>query len=270
MPISKNAVPILTLDDWETCAGPNAPDHWSDGRSAKEAASAWLEDDAVDLPKELKTALKHHDAFGKVTGWSAEPQVALPSDGSAAGESFVADLVVEAEDEHGPYLIVVDAKSDEPFGDPLGGALAAAVEALLDDQRSTDLEHVVRMAALLGPRRDDDPALVDIRHGLLAASAGCLAEAERRGRSRALLLIQEFVTDRTVDKKLLVNAIDLGRFVKRLSHGAFKGLSPGAIAGPISVPATSRSSADGTKIVGSNGVDFYVGKISRNLRTRRG
>ena len=58
LPISKNDVAILTLEDWETSAGPRSPDHWTDGRSAKEAARAWLEGDAVDPPKELMAALK--------------------------------------------------------------------------------------------------------------------------------------------------------------------------------------------------------------------
>ncbi len=133
MSISKNGVPILSLEEWEACAGPDAPDHWSDGRGAKEAARAWLDGEDGDLPKELKTALKHHDGFGKVTRWSAEPEVELAVDGDAGRPvadlvpNFVANLVVEAADEHGAYLIVVDARSDEPFGDTLGDTLAAAV-----------------------------------------------------------------------------------------------------------------------------------------------
>ena len=260
MPISKNGVPILTIEDWETCAGPNGPDHWSDGRSAMEAARAWL-GDAVELPKELKTALKHHDAFGKPT-WTAEPRVELPFDGSAAGPF---DLVVEAVDEHGAFLIVVDARSDEAFGDTLGDTLAAAAEALLDDPGSDDLQRVASLlATVFGPRRDDDPPLKDIRHQLLTATAACVVEAGRRGRPRVLLLIHEFVTDRTVERKLLPNAIDLGRFVKRLSHGVFKGVNPGDIVGPIHLPGAPRASTPD-----ESPVDFYLGKISRNLRSRR-
>lgn len=253
--ILKNATPILTLEDWESCAAFGSPDHWSDGRPAKEAARAWLEGD--ELPKELRTALKHHDAFGKVTRWAGEPLVALPFDRPT--EAPIADLVVEAEDEHGTYLIVVDAKSDDPFGDTVGDTLAAALETLLENQ-SDAIGCITRLtAALSGPRQEDDPALKDVRYGLLTATAGCLAEAERRGHTRALLLIQEFVTDRTVDRKLLQNTIDLGRFVKRLSHGAFKGLNAGDIAGPIRVPGAPLLSPT---------IDLHIGKISRNLRAQ--
>ncbi len=256
MSISKNGTPILTLDEWETCAGPDGPDHWTDGRGAKEAARAWLEGD--ELPKELKTALKHHEGFGKVARWAGEPLVALPFDGPA--DAPLVDLVVEAEDEHGTWLIVVDAKSDEPFGETVGDLLATSLEARLQNEGFDGIDRITRLAAaLFGPRHDDDPALKDIRYPLLTASAGCIAEAERRGYPRALLLIQEFVTDRTADRKLLQNTIDLGRFVKRLSHGAFKGLNPGDIAGPIRVPGVPLLSPT---------IDFHIGKITRNLRSQ--
>ncbi|MEO8937439.1 MAG: hypothetical protein ABI277_00635 [Burkholderiaceae bacterium] len=261
MPISKNDVAILTLEDWETSAGPRSPDHWTDGRSAKEAARAWLEGDAVDPPKELMAALKRHEAFGRLTTWWAEPDARLPFDGFG-GEPCNADLVVHAEDAHGTYLITVEAKSDEPFSNTVGDTLGEAVDRLLENERSHGIARITQLAAaLLGPRVGDDPPLKDLRYQLLTASAGCLAEAERRGHTRALLLIQEFVTDRTVDKKLLLNAIDLGRFVKRLSHGAFKAVNPGDIVGPFRVP--------GAPLL-AGGIDFYIGKISRNLRSRRG
>lgn len=256
MAISKNGTPILTLEEWETCAGPDSPDHWTDGRGAKEAARAWLEADEV--PKELKTALKHHDGFGKVIAWSGEPLVAMPFDGEH--EAPIGALVVEAEDEHGSYLIVVDAKSDEPFGETVGDTLATALEARLENDTADGIDRITRLAAaLFGARRDDDPALKDVRYQLLTSCAACIAEAGRRGHSRALLLIQEFVTDRTVDRKLLQNTIDLGRFAKRLSHGDFKGLNPGDIAGPIRVP--------GAPLL-SPAIDLYLGKISRNLRSQ--
>lgn len=261
MSISKNGTPILSLDDWEAHCGPLAVGQWVDGRSTKEAARAWL-DDGADLPKEVATLLKRHEAFGRVATWSAEPGVALPSGGT--GESWRADLVVDAEDEIGPYLIVVDAMGDEPFGDTLGDTLAAVVERIVEDAGSDGgsdgLARVTRrVTALLGPRLENDPPLKDLRYPLLMACAGCLCEAERRGRTRVLLLIHEFVTERTQDKKLLGNAIDLGRFVKRLSHGAFSTVGAGDLRGPITVP--------GAPLL-SGRIDLFVGKVARNTRTK--
>ena len=75
-----------------------------------------------------------------------------------------------------------------------------------------------------------------------------------------LVLVHEFVTDRAQDRKLLVNAIDLGRFVKRLSHGAATSLDAGEIHGPFAVP--------GAPLV-TTPVDLFVGKVSRNTRSPR-
>ena len=261
MPITKNGTPIATLEDWATLAGPKRDDQWAEGRSAMETARAWLDGGGVDLPKEVATLLKRHDAFGKLLAWSAEPEVQLRFDGFA-GEPRNADLLVQATDEQGDYLIAIEGKVDEPFGDTVGDTLAAAVERLVDNERSNGVTRVTQLvAALLGPRQEGDPALKDIRYQLLTACAGALAEAARRGHSRVLVLIQEFVTDRAQDKKLLINAIDLGRFVKRLSHGDATSLNAGEIHGPFAVPGAPLFSTP---------IDLYVGKVSRNLRSRRG
>ena len=260
MSIAKNGTPITSLEEWETLAGPERTDQWVDGRRAKEAARAWLEAEGGALPKEIATLLKRHDAFGPVLSWSAEPQMPQRID-AFPDEPRNSDLVVEAEDAHGKYLIAVEAKADEPFGETMGDTLAAAVDRWVEDDRSNGSTRASQLAkAMLGPRSEDDPPLKDIRYQLLTACAGCLCEAERRGHARALLLIQEFVTDRTVDKKLLINAIDLGRFVKRLSHGAAKSLVAGEIHGPFEVPGAPLVSAK---------IDFYLGKVSRNIRSRR-
>ena len=90
-----------------------------------------------------------------------------------------------------------------------------------------------------------------------AASAGALCEAERHGYTRSLLLVQEFVTDKTLDRKHDRNSMDLARFLARLSNGKYLSLTSGEIVGPIRIPGTPLVSAS---------VDFYVGKLTRNLR----
>jgi len=257
LPISKNGTPIATLEDWEQFAGPMRDDQWVDGRSAKETARAWLEGDGVDLPKEVATLLKRHDAFGRLLSWSAEPEGPLRFD-DLAGEPRPFDLLVQATDEQGDYLIAVDGTVDEPFGDTVGDTLAAAV----DGERPDGVARVTQLVtALLGARQEGDPALKDIRYQLVAACAGALGEAGRRGHPRVLVLVHEFVTDRAQDRKLLVNAIDLGRFVKRLSHGAATSLDAGELHGPFAVPGAPLLAAP---------IDLFIGKVSRNMRSRRG
>lgn len=99
----------------------------------------------------------------------------------------------------------------------------------------------------------------ELRYQLLTACAGALCEAERRGYSRALMLVHEFVTDKTSDEKHRLNAADLSAFVRRLSGGRTKEIPNGDIRGPFSVPGAPLLQAD---------VQLYVGKVSRNLRSR--
>lgn len=103
-----------------------------DGRSAKEVARAWLEGGGLKLPVEVSSALTGHKDFGPVHAWRAEPEVKLLFD-DFAGEPRNSDLVVHAQDPHGPFLIAVEAKADEPFGETVAEALAVAVDRHLEN-----------------------------------------------------------------------------------------------------------------------------------------
>jgi hypothetical protein len=261
MPISKDRIELKSLQDWERLAGPKSQDQWVDGRSAKEAARAWLQGNGVHLPPEVATALADHPAFGPVRNWDAEPEAKLRFD-KFAGETRNSDLAVYAQDAHGPFLIAVEAKADEPFGETVAETLSAALERYLDNNRSNAIARVQQLAqALLGPRKQGDPTINEVRYQLLTACAGAVCEAERCGYSRALMLVHEFVTDKTKDANHCRNAADLDLFLRRLSHGAVVNLSVGEILGPFTVPG-------GPLLQGS--VALFIGKVSRNLRTNSG
>ena len=257
--ISKRGVALLSLDAWKEHAGPKSAIQWVDGRSAKEVARAWLEGDGMTFPAEVSSALISHKNFGPVQTWRAEPEVKLPFD-AFAGEPRNSDLVVHAQDPHGPYLIAVEAKADEPFGETVAEALAAAVDRHLENSRSNGVVRIEQLvAALLGPRQTDDPPLKDMRYQLLTACAGALCEAERLGYARTLMLVHEFVTDKTSDDRHVRNAEDLNTFAKRLSHGSVTTVHRGGIEGPFAVPGAPLLSAK---------VALFLGKVYRSLRTR--
>lgn len=261
LPISKGGIALTSLSAWEEYAGPKSSTQWIDGRSAKEAARAWLEGEGTIVPAEVSSALAGHEAFGPIQAWRAEPEAKLPFD-NFAGEPRNSDLVVYAQDSHGPFLIAVEAKADEPFGETVAEVLAVAVDRYLENNRSNGVARVEQLAAaLLGPRQTGDPPLKDVRYQLLTACAGALCEAERRGYSRALMLIHEFVTDKTTDEKHVRNAMDLNRFVKRLSHGSVTAVQRGGIYGPFVVPGAPLLSAK---------VALFIGKAFRNLKTTAG
>ena len=84
-----------------------------------------------------------------------------------------------------------------------------------------------------------------------------LREAEARGISRAVLLVQEFVTDETLDPKHVANAADLNAWVDRVSSGRYARVDANTIVGPIVIPA-------GSLVTGT--AQLFVGKAVRNIR----
>lgn len=257
MPMIKNGIEIRSLEDWELRAGPKSQDQWVDGRSAKEAARAWLGLNGSELPVEVRKTLSSHASFSNVHEWVSEPEAKLSFD-SFPGEPRNSDLVVYAKDAFGEFLVAVEAKADEPFGETVPDALASALERYVQNTRSNGVTRIQQLAvALLGSRQNEEPALKDIRYQLLTATAGALCEAERRGLDRAVLLIHEFVTDKTSDEKHYANARDLNSFVARLSHGAVTSVQSEYLYGPFTVPGAPLLS---TK------VNLFVGKATRVLR----
>jgi hypothetical protein len=259
MPIIKNGIEILSLEDWELRAGPKSHDQWVDDRSAKEAARAWLDLNGSELPGEIQKTLASHAAFSSVLEWVAEPEAKLSFD-NFPGEPRNSDLVVYAKDAFGQFLVAVEAKADEPFSETVPDALASAVERYVQNSQSNGVTRIQQLVvALLGPRQSGEPPLKYIRYQLLTATAGALCKAGQQQLDRAVLLIHEFVTDKTSDEKHDQNARDLNHFVARLSHGAVTSVQPEYLYGPFTVPGVPLLS---TK------VNLFVGKATRNLRRR--
>ena len=144
------------------------------------------------MPAEVLAVLEEHPAFGPVFSWSAEPEAKLPFD-IFAGETRNSDLAVQVTDKHGGYLLAVEAKADEPFGDTLEKTLANAERRLQDNPKSNGVRRLDQLLrALLGVAGDEARQLDGLRYQLLTACAGALCEAERQGYSRTVLLIHEF------------------------------------------------------------------------------
>lgn len=256
MTISKQGIPITSLREWYVKAPPKNENQWKPGRSALELANAWLAT-GPSLPDEVLQAFQKNPMFGTIASWHAEPEVRLPFDQSGR-EPRNSDLVVEAHDEYGAFLIAVEAKADEPFGENSAQKLADALDRLLTKPRSKEFRRMEQLCtAILGPRMQRDVPLKDIRYQLLTATAGTICEAARRGIDRAVFLVQEFVTDQTRDSKHLANQMDLDLFVRRISHGTYASVPCGEIIGPMALPGAP---------LFSNSMRFFIGKVSRNIR----
>ncbi len=253
MPIAKKGNVISTLGEWHRHAPPKLPIHWAENRSAMEVARAWLEGNAVRFPPEVTAALEDHPNFGSVLSWDAEPEAKLKFD-SFKGETRNSDLVVVANDSFGQYVLAVEAKADEEYDKTVAATFAAALERRIENPRSKGVARIERLvSALLRPRIRGGPKAAELRYQLLTACAGAVAEAVRRKASRAVMLVHEFITPETLDTNHERNAVDLQRFLSRVTGTAHERVIDGQLYGPFAFAAF-------------DGVQLFIGKVTRNLR----
>lgn len=259
MKLEKNGAPIRSFKDWDQLARPKRRDiQWVPGRSAFECASAWCADPLIPaVPAEVVKALDTHPALRKCRIVHASPEHRVPFD-DVGGEPRNADVVALAEHSRGGVAISIEAKADEPFDRPTERVLADALDARAHGVRTNAILRIEQLAkALLPPRRPRGPRLGDIGYQLLTATAGALAYARDTGSFAAVLIIHEFVTDKTVDAKHRRNADALDAFVKRMSDHAAVTLPTGVVIGPFHVPG---------KPLFDVPPELYVGKVVRVLR----
>lgn len=221
-----------------------------------EAARAWTER-ADQLPQEVSALLLTHQRFGEVLRWCGEPEAKFRLD-EFRGESRNTDIAIWAEDQHGGYLLAVEAKADEPFGATIAQVFAAARRRKLANPRSNGIARIEQLTtSILEIRAADDLTISNLRYQLLTATAGALLEAHRRELKRTVLLIHEFVTSKTNDGKHEENANDLLNF---LSHIAYSKVAPPSgdfLLGPFILSGFSQLQPS---------VELFVGKVTRNLR----
>jgi len=258
MAISKNGIPIRTLEEWQLHAPPKSANHWQDNRSAKEGARAWLEVASPGLPPGLADLLASHPDFGTVSRWTAEPEARLHFD-DFGGEPSNADLLVAAKDEFGEFVIAVEAKGHEAFGETIDESLAAARKRKEKNPRSNGIVRIEQLlAAIFGSTLEHDVGLGHLRYQLLTATAGALHAASTLGCLRAVLLVHEFKSKLTDDAKHAKNAVDLQGFVTRLAHGS--ATDAARLFGPFSIPGSP---------LFESVPSLYVGKVVCDLRGKR-
>ena len=254
--IKKGDVELVNLKLWRLHAGAKRPGHWKDHRSAKECARAWLGCEEGRLPPEVETALLSHADFGEIETWVAEPEARVPFD-SVGGEPANIDVMVRGSDSDGQWVMAVEAKADESFGPTVENAVGSAKRRLERNPRSGGIARIEGLAHLLfGLSFTEIGSFAPLRYQLLTVAAAALAEAERVGARRAVVLVHEFVTPATSADRLESNALDLKRFLQRLSGNPEDSIGPGCLRGPLRVPGRQAEPTIG----------LYLGKAVRNTR----
>lgn len=240
--IRKDGHLLTTIDDWHRFAAPKRDIHWKDGRSAKENAKAWTAA-APNFQPDVAQALENCPDIGPLRFWRAEPEARIPID-RYRGEQPNIDLLLVAEDDHGPMVVAIEAKADETFGDTLSARRRHAEAALASNPRSKALTRIEELIDRFG-LDFQHPHVPQLRYQLLTATAAALEEAKRRSSKRAVLIVHEFVTPLTDPAKRERNSADLDYFLSA-AFGFGGQLTPGGVAGPFQIESA---------------LNLYVGKV---------
>lgn len=108
--------PILSIEDWTR---PKQAYQWKDGRSAKELAKAWRPGDSgPSCPQALRALLDSHPLTRYARLIEGRPEHVTPLPERGGGRNH--DLWIRAEVDDAPLTICIEAKADEPFGEPIG------------------------------------------------------------------------------------------------------------------------------------------------------
>lgn len=246
---------IQTDEDWLEEAGPKGGDRqWRDGRSAKELAKYWCNQDA-GFPREIAAVL---DRCQYLVGHQfdvAYPEFKAPFD--EMGEGANIDLMAVGKIGPGACVMGIEAKADETFGRPVVDEFINAAQELAFEGSTNKISRLVALKeGLLRTQAGGLPRFGELRYQLFTAIAGILTSARESSAKVGIFLVQEFVTDKTKKEKILDNGRDLNLFVERISLGQWTGVESGNMVGPILVPGNARIPSD---------VSLFIGKVSHRV-----
>jgi hypothetical protein len=167
------------------------------------------------------------------------------------GEPRNADVVFVGRNAEATIAVTVEAKADETFGATVAQTMADALERLIVNPRSHGVRRVEDLVrSLLPVRGKGQPKAATLRYQLLTAAAGTLAYAGQVGASTAVMLVHEFVTDKTTDEKHAQNEADYAAFLHRVSGRRPSSPEMTRLLGPFKVPGAPMFGSPASLLVG--------------------
>lgn len=233
----KKQIEIFSVQDWLLhCPPANSKTQWCDYRSAKEMAKFWTN---PECQKEFLLFLQQMNR--NLTFEYALPEVATRFDNYRNARKN--DLCIFANEGYNKVLILIEGKADEPFGNYIAKEWSKCDIEKNKNQASRKLDRVID----LQKRFNDNKLFVKLRYQLVYWFAGAIEEAKRNNIDKIYLVVQEFHSKKTTNKKIETNKIDLNSFVEFISHSAFREVNEHEIVGPINNEFTKQ-------------IDLYIGK----------
>lgn len=257
MRIHKSGHTIANLADWEKLAGPKIASQWVEGRSAYEVANAWCGPQGPAVPVDFRRMLDLRKETAGLVIDEVLPEHRIRFDNNA-GEPRNADLAIIGRVGRSKVAITVEAKADEPFAATVASTFSTAVERGLGFPRSRGVQRIEHLGqALFSRRLKGQPSVGNLRYQLLTAVAGTLAFAREQHAAIAVLVVHEFVTDKTSDERHFENAKDFAAFLHRLGGQPLLADELIGIHGPFSIPGAPLF--DGPR-------ELLIGKVVTNRR----
>ena len=245
---------IADLDAWERLAPPAAADHWVEGRSAYEVARDWVDGNAANR---MATVLSLRPELSDLELSRAVVEKRTRFDDIRGGPRHH-DLLLTGTTDTGPIVVGVEGKADETFDLTLEKFVETARARTERTRAPVRLDRLT--LAFFGKTWDEDAAVAGLRYQLISALAGTLADAQATSAAHAVLMIHEFVTDKTEDELHARNSDDLAAFIDRLMGADAQrvGDADGWLTGPAIVKG------DGTWLPSESQV--FVGKLTTRRR----
>lgn len=261
MRIEKDGHAINSISDWKLYAPPKAAYHWVAGRSAYELAHAWCGDGQPVMPAAMRALL---DSRPETAGMVVEcvfPEHRITFD-SHGGEPRNADLAFTGSTSAHTVAVTIEAKADEPYGLTIAKTSSAAHVRRITNPLSKGIERITDLiAALLPPGATEQSCVDDLYYQLLTATAGTLAYAVEHSAPVGVLVIHEFITDKTKDALHARNAEAYQDFIQRLRGDPVSQAELHGLIGPFNVPG---------RPLFPEVPALLIGKITTNLRNTEG
>ncbi len=220
--LDKKNKEITDIKTWKDAFFKSYPKLWKKHRSAMSTSEYWLDKNRVNsLEKKLQKV------FPALSIDVAYPECPLKFDSfSNPRENDILAL-----DEHHKYLISVEAKTDEEFGDYV--FLEAMRNAILEKRKNPSSKQIERLLGLYKNYFCGDDEILNLMHQLTYWYAGSIAEAKRRKYPNVVLLNQVFIYPELNKEKLEKNHKDFEDFVNLISKKTIKKVACNKIYGPI-------------------------------------
>lgn len=234
---TKRNVVISSIEEWfKYCPPAKGEKQWADKRSAKEMAKFWISiqnqnDFLLFLQKTNKDLILNY----------AFPEMATEFDDYESPRKN--DLCIYATDRNKKVLIAIEGKADEPFGNYVAKEWIDSINKKIENNKSEKINRIIG----LYQRFDNNALFLKLRYQLTYWIAGAIDEAKRNEMDTVFLIVQEFHSNKTEAKKIMVNKGDLDFFVNFISNSDFEKVNENEIIGPIKNQFTKQ-------------INLYIGK----------